>query len=94
MSCVWREDRRHVGRDEVLVVAEADHHRRTRARRHDLVRVRARNHRQREDAGQLLHRRAHGLLQVALEMLLHQVGDDLGVGLGLELVAFGLQLLL
>jgi hypothetical protein len=42
----------------------------------------------------LLHRRAHGLFQVSVEMLLHQVRDDFGVGLGLELVAFRLQLLL
>ena len=37
---------------------------------------------------------AHGLFQIALEVLLDQVRDDLGVGLGLENVAFVLQLLL
>ena len=38
--------------------------------------------------------RAHGFFQIALEVLLHQVRDDLGVGFGLELVSFALQLLL
>ena len=48
----------------------------------------ARHHGQREHAGQLLHGRAHRVFQVALEVLLHQVGDDFGVGFGDELVAF------
>src|ERR1039457_3131318 len=38
--------------------------------------------------------RTHGCFQVAFEMLLHQVGDDSRVGLGLEGVAFVLELLL
>ena len=50
------------------------------------------DHYQREDAGQLLDGGAHGLFEVALEVLLDQVGDDFGVGLGLEDVAFHLQL--
>ena len=55
---------------------------------------RARDHRQRKHAGQFLDGGAHRLFQVALEVLLHQVRDDFGVGLGLEHVAFVLQLLL
>ena len=39
---------------------------------------------QREHARQLRHRRAHGLFQIPVEVLLDQVRDDLGVGLGLE----------
>jgi len=42
----------------------------------------ARNHGQREDAGEFRHRRPHRFFQVAAEVLLDQVGDDLGVGLG------------
>ena len=53
-----------------------------------------RNHGQREDAAQFLDGRAHGLFQVALEILLDQVGDDFGIGLGLEDVAFGFELML
>ncbi len=60
----------------------------------DLVRVGARDHGQREDAGDFLHGGAHGLFQIAFEVLLDQVRDDFGIGLGLEDVAFLLQLLL
>ena len=45
------EDGGHVGGDEVLALAEADHHRRPGARGDDLVRIGARDHGQREDAG-------------------------------------------
>ena len=64
------------------------------ARGHDLVRFGAGDHRQGEDARQLLHGGPHGLLQIALEVLLDQVGDHLGIGFGLELVALVLELLL
>ena len=54
-----------------------------------------------EDAGQLLHGPAYGFFErhsdghcAGLQILLDQVGDDFGVGLGDELVAFGDQLLL
>ena len=43
---------------------------------------------QREDAADLLHRAADRLFQIAVEVLLDQVGDDFGVGFGLEDVAF------
>ena len=89
------EDRRHVGGDEVLVLAQADDRRRAIARGHDLVGLIHGNHRQREDARQLLHRPADGFFQRYRPavaggevMLLDQVGDDLGVGLGGELVPF------
>ena len=88
------ENRGHVGGDEVFVVAQADHHRRTRAGGDNLVRIGARQHGQGEYAGQLLHGQTHSGFEVAAEIFLHQVGDDLGVGLGDELVAFVLKLLL
>ncbi len=87
-----REYGRNVAGHEVFVVADADHDGRAIARRHDLVGVLPGDHDQREDAGQLLDGDAHGLFEVALEVLLDQVGDDFGVGLGLEDVAFHLQL--
>ena len=34
-----------------------------------------------------LHGVAHGVFQIAVEILLHQVGDDFGVGLGDEACA-------
>ena len=86
------QDGRHVGRHEILVVAQPDHHRGAGTRGDDLVRVRARDYRQRKNAVKLLDRRAHGLFQIAGEVLLYQVRDDLGIGLGFELVAFRLQL--
>jgi hypothetical protein len=86
------ENRRHVGRDEVFVVADAYHHRRTVPRRYDLIGIRARDHGQRKHPGQFLHRCADSLFQVAREVFLHQVRDDFGVSLGPELVAFGFEL--
>src|ERR1017187_6703570 len=91
-SC-FRSDGGHIRRHEILVVAQPDHHRRPEARGHDFVWIGARNRHQREDPGELLPGRAHRLFQIALEVLLHQVRDDLSVGLRFELVAFGLQLL-
>ena len=58
------------------------------------MRIGARNDRKREDAGDFLHRGAHGIFQAAFEMLLDQVRDDFGIGLGLEDVALVLKLVL
>ena len=77
-----REDGRHVRRHEVFVVAGAHHQGRLVARRHDLVRVRTRNHRQRERSGQFVDGLAHGLFQVAVQMAFHQVRHHFGVRLG------------
>ena len=88
------QDRGDVAGDEVFVIADADDDRRTHAGGDDFVRVGARNHGQREDAGDLLHRQAHRLFQAAFEMFLDQMRDDLGVGLGLEEMAFMLELML
>ena len=57
------QNRRHVRGDEVFVIAQADHRRRTVARRHNLVGIVGGNHRQREYARELLDRLADGLFQ-------------------------------
>ena len=49
-------------------------------------------HGQGENAAQLLDGAADRAFQIALEILFDQVRDDFGVGLGLEDVAFALQL--
>ncbi len=95
------QDRRDIRRHEILIVAQPDHGRRPVARRHNLVGVVGRNHRQRKHAGQLFHSLPHRLFQrrpLGLSglhrILLDQMGNDFGVGLGGELVAFLDQLLL
>ena len=47
-----------------------------------LSRVLARDHAQREHAGQLAHGVAHGVFQIAVVIFLDQVRDHFGVGLG------------
>src|ERR1035437_4842164 len=88
------EDGGHVAGDEVLVVADADDDGGAVARGDDLVRTGARPRGRGQAAGAVLGCGAHGFFQVAFEMLLHEVGDDFGVGLGFEGVAFVLELLL
>ena len=88
------QDRRHIGGHEIFAVAQPDHHRRPGARGHDLIGILARDHAQREHAGQLAHRVAHRVLQIPVVIFLDQMRDHLGVGLGDEGVAFGDQLAL
>ncbi len=88
------QDGGHVGRDEIFSVAQPDHHRRAHARRDDLVGIRTRDHAQGEDAVQVFHGAPHRVLQIPFVILFHQVRDDFGVGLGNELVAFQLELVL
>ena len=57
------QNRGHIRRDEVFVVAQPDHRRRPVARRHNLVGIVGRNHRQRKHAGELLHRLPHRVFQ-------------------------------
>ena len=87
------QNRRHIGGDEVFAVAQTHHYRRPGARSHDLVRVLAGDHAQREHAGQLPHRVAHGVFQIPIEVLLDQMRDHLRIGFGDELVAFLNQLM-
>ena len=87
------QDRRNVRRHEIFVVAQADHHRRSRPRGDNLVGVGNREDRQGEYAGQLLDGGAHRGFKIAAEVLFHQVRNDFGVGLGNELVSLILKLL-
>ena len=84
-----RQQCRRVRGDEVLVLAMADHHRAAHAREDQPVRLRLAQHHQRVGAFKLGDRGAHGLEQVAQRshVVVDAVRDDLGVGLGRELVA-------
>ena len=94
------QDAGHVGGDKGLALAHADHNRRAGARGHNLVRLRRGENAQRKGAGEALDRRAHRVLQLerrtcGLRVFLHllnQVGNDLGVGFGDELVPLGGEL--
>ena len=89
------EDRRDVGGDEELAVAEADDDRRAVADGDDLLGIVGRDQHEREQAAHQQQRAPHGVLEpVVLHLALDEVRDDLGVGLGDELVALPLQLLL
>jgi hypothetical protein len=88
------QNRRNIRRHEILAVSQSHHHRRPRSRGHNLIRILARDHAQREHSRQLPHRVAYGILQVAVVVLLHQVRDHFRVRLGAELVAFFHQLML
>ncbi len=85
------QDRGHVRGDEVLAIAETDDNGRTETRRHNLVRVAPGDHGQREYSRQLFHRAANRIFQVPVEILLDEVRDDLGIGLGDEFVTLGLS---
>ena len=73
-----------VGGEEVLPVAEPDDERRGHLHAHDHVRLLGGEDDQGVGSGELPHRRPNGLGQIPLVPLLHEVGDDLGVGLGGE----------
>ena len=82
------QDGRNVGGHEVLTVAKADHHGRTVAHGHDLLRVVGREQHQREEPAQARHGAAHRAVEpVVLPLALDQMGHHLGVGLGDEGVA-------
>ena len=82
------EDGGNVGRDEELAVAEPDDDRRTLADGDDLLGLVGRDEHQREEAAHQQQRAPHGVLEaVVFHLALDQVRDDLGVGLGDEVVA-------
>ncbi len=91
-------DRRRIARDEVLAVAEADDHAAgiADARRDDLVRLIRRNQHHDVGALDLQQGTAGGFdeIRAGRLMVFHHVDDGFGVGLGLELHAFGGQLIL
>ena len=89
------EDRRDVGRDEELAVAEADDDRRAVADGDDLVRIVGRDEHEREQPAHVQQRPPRRVLQpVVLHLALDEMRDDLRVGLGDERVPFLLELLL
>ena len=89
------QDRRDVGGDEELPVAQTDDDRRAVAHGDDLVRVVGRDQHQREQAAHVQQRPPHRVLEsVVFHLALDEVRDDLRVGLGDERVPFLLQLLL
>ena len=91
------EDGRDVGGEEGLVVAEPHHHAaRAELGRHQPVRHAPVQHHDGVGAAQLPQGAAYRLVEArrVLEVALHQVGDDLGVGLGPEDVPLRLQALL
>ena len=83
-------ERRDVGGDEGLSLAESDHERGAAAAdRHQLIRRVLGNADERVRALEPLARQAHGLGQAVGPVVLDEVGDDLGVGLGAEVMALG-----
>ena len=89
------EDGGDVGRDEELAVAQPDDDRRAVPDGDDLLGIVGRDEDQREVAAHQQQRAAHRVLEpVVLHLALDEVRDDLGVGLGDELVALPLELLL
>src|SRR4029079_15292676 len=90
------EERRDVGGDDVLVLAEADDKRRAVLGGHDRAGLAAVDHHQRVVPFELLERLLHrlGKLRTILQVLFDEMRHDLGVGLGLELVPRLLQALL
>jgi hypothetical protein len=89
-----RQQRRDVGSDVVLAVADADHDRTALACNHDPVGIVVRDDRERVGALELGDGGAHGLQQVAgqAQVVVNTVRDHLGIRLGGELVAEPLEL--
>jgi len=87
---------RDIGGDERLAFADADDHGRPEAGGDDLVRFGGGKNAEGECAGETLYGAADGYFEkdrftgrIRVELdLLNEVGDDFGVGLGDELVAF------
>jgi hypothetical protein len=88
----WQQ-RRHVGRDEMLADAHPDHDRATAAGKNQPLGIIHAHDDQRVGALQFIHGSAHGSQQAdpGLQMLVHPVDDDLGIGIRFEAVATGFQ---
>ena len=82
-----------VGGQEVLVLAQPDHQRRTLAGPDHAVRLVAAEHGDGVGALQAAHGLLHRLEQIARVQMVDQVRDHLGVGLAFEHVARALQFL-
>ena len=90
------QQRRHAARDEVLADAEPDDERARDARDDDALGVLGVEHEQRVGADEARHGEAQRFEQVValLQVVVNEMRGDLGVGLGLELVALGDELVL
>ncbi len=82
-----RNERHGVRSHVVFAIAETQGDRRARAGGHEHAGLAARGHEHGVSAGELLHRRAHRRVEVALEGRLDFVREDLGVGLAVETMA-------
>ncbi len=94
-----KQDRGHVGGDEVFVFAETNDGRRAITGSHNLIRVVNGDHDQRKYSRQFLNSLTYGLFEggpIAVAgfqvIVLDEVGDHLSVGFGSELVALFLEL--
>jgi hypothetical protein len=85
------QERRRVGGDKVLALAEADDERRLEARGDELVGVVGVDDDERKVTFHLAERQARSLEEVAVVFALDQMCDGLGVGLGGERVPFRLE---
>ena len=80
-----------VGRDDGFALADADDDGTAAAGSDDLVRLAGGKHGDAEGAFDLMERVADGLEKVALVAVSDEVGEDFGVGLGVEVVAFSFE---
>ena len=87
------DQRLHVGAEVVLAFADADHQRASAARADHVAGLVAVHHRDRIRAVQSASRGEHRVAQLgaARERVVDEVRDDLGVGIGFERVALGLE---
>ena len=89
-----RQQRRNVGSDKILFVAQSDDDWTTFAREHDAIRIGLRDHRKRICALKFGNCCTHGPEEIVrrVEVMMNTVTDHFGVGLRGELVAELLQL--
>ena len=93
MRCVQRRQRERVRAEIILALAIADGQRRAQPRADEQVGMVAEQEGDREGAGQPRQHRRDRVLRrrAALDFARDEMGDDLGVGLALELAPFGDQ---
>ena len=91
VACV-AQNRRNIGSNEKLLISQPDDDRRTVANGDNLLRIVRGHEHDREHAAHRHQGAPHGVLEaVVLHFALDEVRDDLGVGLGRELVTLRLQ---
>ncbi len=85
---------RNIGRDKKFTVAQTDNDRRPFANRNDHIRLVDRDDREGENTAKFLHGFSDRHLErqiFRVDIMPDQVSNDLGVGLGVKLVALGLK---